>query len=539
MKSKQALFIGAFWGALSSLPVMAMLSLGLTFFSYSFAPYDLFELAARMLPGGLVTFGIDLLVGALSALRIGPTDVAAKYAELGMAILSFILIGTFFGFLLGFRSRSETATLIRTSVIGSLVMALIFLLVRLALGYSLFESIGGLVWFALTFLAWGAGLGWLIQNSLILRSEDPSADLSRRQFLTLAGGGIAGITLGALGLNSLVQRRETQAPVSAEPTRPVALDPADTSGPANSPPQEILEARIDPAPGTRSELTSTEDFYRIDINTIPRRVDPTGWELEVSGLVATPLNLSLAELQAYPPTTQAITLSCISNQVGGDLIGTSFWTGVPLQAVLEDAGVMPAAQAILIESADGFFETVSLQDAADPRTLLVYEMNEEPLTPEHGAPLRIYIPNRFGMKQPKWISRMELLPEDRDGYWVSRGWSKQAYAQTTSVIDTVNPDAIDPETGILPIGGIAWAGERGISKVELQIDEESWQEVELRSPPLSPLTWVQWRHDWEAIPGSHTFRVRATENDGKLQTESSQGARPSGATGIHEVRVRI
>ena len=221
------------------------------------------------------------------------------------------------------------------------------------------------------------------------------------------------------------------------------------------------------------------------------------------------------------------------------MIGTSIWKGVPLLTVLNEARVSSAAKAILIESEDGFYETVSMEDAADPRTLLVYDMNGEPLNEEHGSPLRIYIPNRYGMKQPKWIRRMELIPEDRDGYWVTRGWSKEAYPQLTSVIDTINPETLDPETGILPIGGIAWAGERGIDRVELQIDEAPWVEAELRSPPLSPLTWVHFRYDWKASPGLHTLRVRAYETGGTPQTEMASGARPDGATGLHEVRIRV
>ena len=168
----------------------------------------------------------------------------------------------------------------------------------------------------------------------------------------------------------------------------------------------------------------------------------------------------------------------------------------------------------------------------DERTLLVYEMNGEPLPVKHGYPLRIYIPNHYGMKQPKWIKRMEAIDHHGPGYWVDRGWSETAIPQTTSVIDTVAVDDENPETGVIPVGGIAYSGARGISKVEVQVDEGPWQEVELRSPALSPLTWVQWRYLWKSQPGRHTFKVRAYDGTGQLQETQPSPPHPNGATGI-------
>ncbi len=177
---------------------------------------------------------------------------------------------------------------------------------------------------------------------------------------------------------------------------------------------------------------------------------------------------------------------------------------------------------------------MALEDAMDERTLLVYEMNGVPLPIPNGFPLRVYIPDRYGMKQPKWISRMEVLDRKGNGYWVDRGWSEAAIAHTTSVIDTVALDRpTDDQT--VPVGGIAWAGARGISKVEVQVDDGPWVEAELRAPPLSPLSWVQWRYDWPPVQGRHTFRVRAYDGNGDLQTLESRRARPNGATGVHSV----
>jgi len=311
------------------------------------------------------------------------------------------------------------------------------------------------------------------------------------------------------------------------------------SGPAASPPGAELEKRIKPVPGTRPELTKTEDFYRIDINLVSPKVDGETWRLKVEGLVDRPLTLSLQDIRSKPGQTQAITLSCISNPVGGDLISTAFLTGVPLKRILEEAGLKAGVREIAIESADGYYESVPLAEAMDDRTLLVYDMNGEPLTAPHGFPLRVYIPGHYGMKQPKWILRLEAIDREGAGYWVDRGWSATAIVRTTSVIDAVAAEARPVETDPVPIGGIAYSGARGISRVEVQVDGGPWEEAELRQPALSPLTWVQWRHYWKAPRGAHTVRVRAYDGEGNLQVTEEHGTFPDGATGISKKGTNI
>jgi hypothetical protein len=260
----------------------------------------------------------------------------------------------------------------------------------------------------------------------------------------------------------------------------------------------------------------------------------------LTGLVKNPISLTLDEIWARPSITQAVTLSCVSNLVGGDLIGSNYWTGLRFKDILTEAGVQPGAQEIAITAADGFYEGLSLEEAMDERTLLVYAMNGDPLTTEHGFPLRLYVPGHYGMKLPKWITQMEVTDHSAAGYWVDRGWSSTAIPQTTSVIDTVAVDKSDlQKTGILPLGGIAWSGERGISKVEVQVDNQPWVTADLRNPAISPLTWVQWRYDWKPAPGSHTVQVRATDGTGALQDPTSSDPAPEGATGIDTVNISI
>jgi DMSO/TMAO reductase YedYZ molybdopterin-dependent catalytic subunit len=319
---------------------------------------------------------------------------------------------------------------------------------------------------------------------------------------------------------------ESETPASSPTLRPVASAPGDD---------------VIPAPGTRPEITPLDDHYQIDINLRPIEVDGASWRLAIMGLVANPLSLSLADIRNnYEPVDQIVTLSCISNRVGGSLIGTATWTGARLQDVLDDARVMDGATHLNITSLDGFYESVALDLLEDdPRIMLAYAWDGEPLRPKHGFPLRIWIPDRYGMKQPKWIQSIEVSDRPELGYWVVRGWDQVARVRATSVIDTVAEPYETEDGGMaVPVGGIAYAGARGISRVEVRVDNGDWQEAQLRAP-LSDTTWVIWRYDWPFAEGRHTFQVRCFEGDGTPQIAGVSDPQPSGATGIHEVRATL
>jgi DMSO/TMAO reductase YedYZ molybdopterin-dependent catalytic subunit len=296
------------------------------------------------------------------------------------------------------------------------------------------------------------------------------------------------------------------------------------------------DASVKPVPGTRPEFTPLERHYRIDINTIPPTINEQQWRLNVTGLVEKPLALTLDDLRSYDPLHQFITLACISNPVGGDLIGTTRWTGVSLQRLLPALRLKPGASRLKLHAADGFFEVVPIETIkADERVMLTYAWDGVPLLPGHGFPLRIYIPNVYGMKQPKWINAIEVTDHWEPGFWVARGWNKVAEMKATSVIDVVGMDMDIVQAGqskmIVPIGGIAHAGARGISKVELQVDEGRWRPALLRSP-LSGLTWVLWRYDWPFQHGKHTFTVRCYDGQGNPQIVTPTPPEPDGATGL-------
>jgi DMSO/TMAO reductase YedYZ molybdopterin-dependent catalytic subunit len=526
---------GALLGALSSVGVMALNYVIELLAVLPFVPFDILDWLARVLPGNIITAGIDFLVLILQSLGLGPTDRLAKAAERGFALFQFVLIGAALGLLLVALNRRVRTGFIMMGVVGGIVLGIGAIVIRL--GSTLLSNYYAIeaIWVMAVFIFLGAGIGYLLQTLARIKLQTGEIDLTRRSFFYWVGGVVFATALGSIGLNELFSGEESDPVADA----PLDFDPADTSGMASSPSEAELANRFDPAPGTRPEITSNESFYTIDINANFKPLDEGSWKLELGGLVQNPLSLSIADLRSRPSVTQVITLQCISNRVGGDLTGTAKWTGVPLVDLLDEAGLLPEVKELAIEAADGFYESVSMMDIQDQRTLLVYEMNGEPLPHEHGYPLRIYIPNRYGMKQPKWITRINAIDFEGPGYWVDRGWSEEAFVVTTSVVDTDDSQSGLVEGDLFPVGGIAYSGAKGISKVEVRVDDGEWVEAQLRVPPLSPLTWVQWRYDWPVSSGTHTFHVHAYDGDGNLQIQSIRPVRPDGATGIHSQKIRF
>lgn len=522
-------------GLMSGVIVVCVNYLGLILLRLPFIPFDSFDWLTRILPGALITTVIHTMVTLIRGLNLGATDTTAKLIEQSIAIGQFIFGGAVFGVVLAFALRRLPSRREMISLIGGALIAVMSLGVELALGVPTVGWLASALWVGGLSLAWSYGLSWLLLGAGRPQVEPVEVGVvDRRQFLYVLGATL-GIGLGTVAVASLQSRGP--APVAAGGPTPVPGG-GQTGGPAASPPEATLAARIDPAPGTRPELTSNANFYRIDINTLPPVLDGASWQMNLDGLVEQPKLFTIQDLTNRPSVSQVVTMQCISNPVGGDLTSTARWTGVPLKTLLDEAGLKPGAQAVYMEAADGFYETISVQEAMDQRVLMVYAMGGEPLPIEHGFPLRIYIPGHYGMKQPKWITHMQVIADQGRGYWVDRGWSKTAIPQTTSVIDAVAVDHPDPD-GKVPVGGIAWAGTRGISTVELSVDEGPWNEAQLRLPTLSPLTWVQWRYEWEPTPGTHDFQVRAYDGTGLLQVTKPGDPYPDGATGIDSFRIRI
>lgn len=294
--------------------------------------------------------------------------------------------------------------------------------------------------------------------------------------------------------------------------------------------------------GLPPEVTSNKDFYVVSKN--PPGFDPVvnveRWNLEIAGLVSRPAKLSYDQVRNLPSVERHHTLECISNEVGGDLISNAKWRGSALRDVLGQAGdLSPKTVRIAFRCADGYTEAIPLADALNPETLLVHEMNGERLPNSHGFPVRLLAPGLFGMKNPKWITKIEAVDHNFQGYWERSGWSDKAVVQTMSKFTTPRSGLTVRPGDAVELGGVAYAGNRGIRMVEFSPDDgKTWQEAEVKAP-LGKHTWVLWAAAWKvAAAGDYRLRVRATDGLGARQTSVETATLPNGATGHHRVVIK-
>ncbi|MFI7280298.1 molybdopterin-dependent oxidoreductase [Micromonospora chersina] len=358
---------------------------------------------------------------------------------------------------------------------------------------------------------------------------EPGDHESRRRFLrgvgllagTAAVAGLGGHWLaGQRGVSVARQAVKLPTPVAPAPPLPAGAD--------------LSLTRLAPF------VTPNREFYRIDTALVVPQVDPATWRLRIHGRVRNPIELSFDDLLARPMVERYVTLACVSNEVGGDLIGNARWLGVPIRELLDEAQPEEGADQVVGRSVDGWTcgtPTAVLRDGRD--ALLAVGMNGEPLPVEHGFPVRMVVPGLYGyVSACKWVTELELTSfADFDAYWVPRGWSAQGPIKTQSRIDT--PRARGGLTaGPVTVAGVAWAQHRGIRRVEVRVDGGPWQEATL-APTASVDTWVQWSWRWDARPGEHTLQVRATDAGGETQPEQRRPVAPDGATGWHTVRVTV
>lgn len=359
--------------------------------------------------------------------------------------------------------------------------------------------------------------------------RDAPPEASRRRFL-IAAASMAALTTAATAA-SVVVRDIAAAPIEALRRRSRLPIPSNGLPPV---PIDTAVAGLDPV------LTPNAEFFRIDTALRTPVVDPRTWTLRVHGMVDRPLTLTFADLQALPQTEADVTLTCVGNEVGGRLVGTARWQGVPLAALLERVGVTRLADQVVGRSIDGFTAGFPLRYAIDGRsTLIATGMNGEPLPFEHGYPARLVVPGLFGyVSATKWLTEIELTTFARfDAYWRRRGWSLPEPILTQSRIDLPRRGTQIP-SGRVTVAGVAWAQHRGISRVEISVDRGPWQRARL-ARPLSLDTWRLWSFAWDAIPGAHTLQVRATDGAGQLQRIGKRQPFPSGATGWHIIPVEV
>ena len=494
-------------------------------------PYTLFDWMAMNLPGDVVTWGLDRMIDVVQFIGIGRTSEAGKTAERIMAITIVLIAGTGFGAIFGqwIRKRQHAIFAAGLAIVPS---------VALMFWFDNQEGLKGLnaLWVVGFWLVWAVLLeAWLsridsLPDAFQTAEEFKTRDslMTRRIFLNNLSVRLIAVSFGFMAfrwlLNALIIENDLAG---------IALDQTGEM----PPPRDASAEDFQPAPGTRDEIIAPEHFYVIDKNTFPPNVSAEDWELIVDGAVENEMRYSYDDILAMDNAVDFYaTLMCISNNVGGDLIDNTIWTGIPLVSLLLAAGVRPDTREIKFYSADGYYESLPLESSLDERSMLCYGMGGESLTVKHGFPLRLYTPGRYGMKNPKWIERIEAIPEIDDGYWTERGWDKHAFINITTIIDS--PEGA-VQNGMLPVGGIAFGGAKGISKVEVRLENGDWHEATLREA-LSPLAWVQWRVE---IPigdrDSGVLTARCVDGEGHMQIEARTGSRPDGATGYHQFDLRL
>ncbi|MGH3348436.1 MAG: molybdopterin-dependent oxidoreductase, partial [Nocardioides sp.] len=303
----------------------------------------------------------------------------------------------------------------------------------------------------------------------------------------------------------------------------------------------VSEPKVPPATnlgldGVSHWVTPADEFYLIHTAIALPTIEPEEWRLRIHGMVDRELTLTFRDLLSRKRTEAWVTLNCVSNPVGGDLIGNAWWSGVRLATILDGLGVSPDADAVLQTSDDGWTCGTPLAALTDGRdAMLAVAMNGRPLPVEHGFPVRTIVPGLYGFVSAcKWVVDLEVTRFDRiEAYWTGKGWAEQAPVRLASRIDVPRGGSSVP-AGEVRVGGVAWQQRVGIRQVEISLDGGAWEAVSLGKTPTLD-TWVQWAGTITVVPGDHVLRVRATSEDGEVQTGAERDVVPDGATGWHEV----
>ena len=498
------------------------------------------QLVIRLTPGNFATQAIETLGGA---------DVPILVVSMVVSALAVA------GFLAGLSLRSPGGALAGVGILAAVALVAAFAQPFVASVATILTIVAA--------LGAGAAVTWFLLGVSGLRASGPAPSIdpqkpggepqpqsvrsreahsagriavSRRNFLILSGSAtVAGLAAAGVG-------RTLSGEGAQEASSPASSKLPETSSKAL--PLPPPEASID-VPGMPPLITPAEDFYLIDTALASPRINVDRWTLKVKGAVDNPIELTYRDLLSMSTREADITLSCVSNEVGGGLVSNGRWTGVLLSDVLAEAGVSrdklsSASEQLVGRSVDGWTAGFKTGIALDGREALVaFGLNGDELPVKHGYPVRLVVPGLYGyVSATKWLTEIELTDWDFDAYWIQRTWSKEGPIKTQSRIDTLK-DGERLSGGTIQVGGIAWAPHRGIERVEISTDGgETWNNARL-ADQLDIDTWRQWIYDWEAKPGNHTLKARATDGEGETQTDRETPPHPSGATGYHTIEVNV
>ncbi|TFB94588.1 molybdopterin-dependent oxidoreductase [Cryobacterium sp. HLT2-28] len=464
---------------------------------------------------------IDLVPGWVKELVIGLFGTGDKAVLIVCVVLGAFVLAAVAGVL-----ESRRPPFGRALVVAAGALAVVAVLTRS--GAATFDALP-----SVTSMVVAAVLLTVLTTRLPRTIADPnsgSSGVDRRRFLASTG------TSAGLGVLAVIGGQLVSAGTRAtDAARARFTLPAPATAPAPIPPGADLA--ID---GLSPVITPNLGFYRIDTALQVPRIDPATWTLKVTGLVENEVELTFAELLALPLEESTTTLTCVSNPVGGDLIGNATWLGYPIRLLLARAKPRPGADMVLSRSEDGWTASTPLEVLTDDRNaILAVGMNGVPLPLEHGYPVRMVVPGLYGyVSATKWVVELNVTRFDRESaYWTSRGWTERGPVKLSSRIDVPRAGTRAP-AGPVTVAGVAWSQHVGIRSVQVQVDDGPWNDATL-ADAISADTWRQWSWQWTAPAGRHTIRVRATDAAGLVQTSVVRDVIPDGATGLHQVPVTI
>jgi DMSO/TMAO reductase YedYZ molybdopterin-dependent catalytic subunit len=492
------------------------------------------ELIVDITPGGVVRTSIETLGNSQKVLLLTAITILSilfggilgllsrKYPEVSYSL--FILFGVFGGWTLNRDPLTSTVAALSLSALATLI------------GVSTFFLLNN-----------------LLDHSVSLNFEDPRHRYAnRRQFInwatgiSVAAGTMTGVGRVLLKDDTIQSIRENIVLPDVEENNELLKSAGQISETSHIDATTFQEktdvltfSEMNEIEGISPYITSNNDFYRIDTALRVPTIEPVNWNLTIDGLVDNPYELSYEEILEMDLVKKDVTLTCVSNEIGGPLVGNAVWTGVPLSEIISRSNPATTAEQVMCHSVDGFTAGFPIENIFDGRTaLLAVGMNGTPLPVIHGFPARLVVAGLYGyVSAVKWLKRIEICTwEENNGYWIPRGWSKKAPIKIASRIDVPRERRIN--AGVNAIAGVAWAPLSGVETVEISFNSAPWQECNL-GISLSGESWTQWAYKWDAAPGKYEIRVRATDSNGVIQSSNVVATAPNGAEGFDQISVRV